>query len=175
VRRVFVLRAGREPETLAVEGRAGAWSVAHGKAVDRAEVVRLPDGRLSLLLSSGRQVCGRVVARPHGDVEVSSSRGNFRFGLADPLHDRVDHALDAHLATAAEEDVRALMPGRVIEVAVRAGDQVKSGALLLVLEAMKMQNEIRAERAGVVADVAVAAGEAVEGGARLLTLQSATG
>lgn len=175
MRRVFILRARGEPETLAVEGRAGVWSVARGRELEKAEVIRLPDGRLSALLSTGRQICGRVAARPHGDVEVSSARGNFRFGLADPLHDRVGHAQDTHLGTAAEEEVRALMPGRVIEIAVRAGDEVKSGALLLVLEAMKMQNEIRAERAGVVADLAVTAGEAVEGGARLLTLQSVSG
>ena len=164
MRRVFILRAGAEPETLAVEGRAGVWSVARGKELDEVELVRLPDGRLSALLSTGRQICGRVVARPHGDVEVASARGNFRFGLADPLHDRVGHAQEAHLGAAAEEEVRALMPGRVIEVAVRAGDEVKSGALLLVLEAMKMETSVTSPVAGKVAAIKAAVGESVQTG-----------
>lgn len=71
-----------------------------------------------------------------------------------------------------EEEIRAQMPGRVVEVSVRPGDRVQPGSLLLVLEAMKMQNEIRAERSGVVGRVMVAAGEAVEGGAALLAIES---
>ena len=172
MRRVFVLRAGAEPETLAVEGRAGVWTVTRGGASQQAEVVALSDGRISLLLSDGRQLCGRVLARPHGEIEVSGSAGICRFGLADPLHDRVDHARHAGPAGSADEEVRALMPGRVIEVGVSAGDHVRAGDLLLVLEAMKMQNEIRAEREGVVLEVVVSAGEAVEGGSRMLTIQS---
>jgi len=69
-----------------------------------------------------------------------------------------------------DEEVRALMPGRVVEVAVAAGDEVEAGALLLVLEAMKMQNEIRATRAGRVLRVDVEAGKPVDGGAPLVTL-----
>ncbi len=180
MKQVFILRAGGEPETLTVEGRAGRWNVSRSAALEQAEaeaeaeVVRLPDGRISLVLSDGRQFCGRVFARPHGEIEVSSARGICRFGLADPLHDRVDHARGAALEEGAQEDVRALMPGRVIEIAVKPGDKVAAGTLLLVLEAMKMQNEIRAERSGVIVEVVVSAGEAVDGGARMLTIQSVT-
>jgi len=70
----------------------------------------------------------------------------------------------------AEEEIRALMPGRVLEVAVEPGQAVEAGALLLVLEAMKMQNEIRAPRAGRVARVEARPGIAVDGGALLATL-----
>ena len=64
------------------------------------------------------------------------------------------------------------MPGRVIQVSVALGESFERGDLLLVLEAMKMQNEIRAERGGLVKQVGIRAGEAVEGGAVLLTVQS---
>jgi len=70
-----------------------------------------------------------------------------------------------------EEAVRALMPGRVVEVAVKVGDAVPPGGLLLVLEAMKMQNEIRSVRGGAVVQLAVEKGRTVEGGALLLTLK----
>ena len=66
--------------------------------------------------------------------------------------------------------VTAYMPGRVVSVAVAAGDAVERGQPLVVLEAMKMQNEIQADRAGTVVKIHVAPGQAVEGGDPLLEL-----
>jgi pyruvate carboxylase subunit B len=54
------------------------------------------------------------------------------------------------------------MPGRIVDVKVKEGDTVKSGDLLLVLEAMKMQNEIRAQADGVVKSILVSSGDSVE-------------
>jgi biotin carboxyl carrier protein len=62
------------------------------------------------------------------------------------------------------------MPGRVVEVLVREGDEVTVGQGLVVLEAMKMENEIQAERAGKVTKVFVTAGQPVEGGDLLFEL-----
>jgi len=59
-------------------------------------------------------------------------------------------------------EIRAVIPGRIVAVAVVAGDEVDRGDRLLVVEAMKMQNEIRAPRAGRVASVRVGAGQTVE-------------
>jgi len=63
---------------------------------------------------------------------------------------------------------RSAMPGVIVEVRVAAGAEVQEGAVLVVLEAMKMQNEIRAERSGVVQAVHVSAGESVPAGAKLI-------
>jgi len=60
--------------------------------------------------------------------------------------------------------VSAPMPGKVLSVNVKAGDAVKSGDVLLILEAMKMQNEIMAPQDGTVADVRVSAGQTVNTG-----------
>lgn len=62
------------------------------------------------------------------------------------------------------------MPGRVIRVAVQAGDAVRTGQTLVVLEAMKMENEVLAARPGTVVEVHVNAGAAVEANAKLITL-----
>jgi biotin carboxyl carrier protein len=67
--------------------------------------------------------------------------------------------------------VAAYMPGRVVAVAVAAGQTIEAGAALVVLEAMKMQNEIQAERAGTVVHVHVAAGQAVELGDPLVEIE----
>ena len=68
-------------------------------------------------------------------------------------------------------EVRATLPGLVVAIAVREGDVVATGATLLTIEAMKMQNEVRAPQAGRVAALAVAVGQAVTAGAPLLRLE----
>jgi len=53
------------------------------------------------------------------------------------------------------------MPGKVLEVKVKAGDAVKAGDVLMILEAMKMQNEIMAPADGTISDVRISAGQTV--------------
>ena len=64
--------------------------------------------------------------------------------------------------------VLAPMPGKVVRVLVKAGDQVTARQGLVVVEAMKMENELRAARDGRVRDVSVAEGQSVDAGAVLL-------
>lgn len=57
--------------------------------------------------------------------------------------------------------ISAPMPGKVLEVKVKVGDAVKAGDVLMILEAMKMQNEIMAPADGTISDVRVSAGQTV--------------
>lgn len=66
--------------------------------------------------------------------------------------------------------VKAPLPGTVIDVKVQVGQQVNVGDIVLVLEAMKMQNNIESEYAGQVTSVLVKQGETVMEGAVLLTI-----
>ena len=68
------------------------------------------------------------------------------------------------------ESVKAPMPGNILRVAVKAGDTVKEGQLLCVLEAMKMENEIYAPCAGTVSAVPVAKGSTVNTGDLLVAI-----
>ena len=80
-------------------------------------------------------------------------------------------AAPAPVASGAGESITSPMPGNILAVNVAAGDAVKKGQVLMILEAMKMENEIMAPRDGKVTAVAVAKGAAVESGALLCTIQ----
>tara|TARA_Y100001934_G_scaffold280987_1_gene389247 strand:- start:1583 stop:2101 length:519 start_codon:yes stop_codon:yes gene_type:complete len=67
-----------------------------------------------------------------------------------------------HLANAAVNDLKAPMPGLVLEIKVQPGDSIKKGQALLVLEAMKMENVLKAESDAVVKEVRCETGQAVE-------------
>lgn len=66
--------------------------------------------------------------------------------------------------------VKAPMPGKILSVAVSAGQAVKKGDLLLVLEAMKMQNEIYAPQDATVSEVRVSANQTVATGEDMVVL-----
>ena len=63
------------------------------------------------------------------------------------------------------------MPGNVLNVMVKAGDKVAKGDVLLVLEAMKMENEIMAPHDGTILGVHVTKGESVDSGKLLVSMQ----
>ena len=66
--------------------------------------------------------------------------------------------------------VNAPMPGKILSVKASAGQAVKKGDVIMILEAMKMENEVVAPQDGTVASINVAAGDLVEAGAVLATL-----
>lgn len=69
------------------------------------------------------------------------------------------------------EQITSPMPGTILDVRVKPGDAVKTGQVLMILEAMKMENEIMAPKDGTVASVHVEKGVQVENGALLCVVQ----
>ncbi len=85
-------------------------------------------------------------------------------------------ASEAPVATAAPVAgdglrVDAPMPGTILKVNVAPGQAVKEGDVLVILEAMKMENEIMASKAGTVSQVLVSKGSTVETGAPLVVIR----
>lgn len=76
----------------------------------------------------------------------------------------------AAAATAAGEVVPSPLPGTVLQVKVNAGEQVKAGQVLLVIEAMKMENEITSPKDGTVAQIVAAKGATVNTGDPLVVI-----
>ena len=79
-------------------------------------------------------------------------------------------AAPAAPAAAGANDVLCPMPGTIVDIKVQVGSAVKKGDVLVVFEAMKMENEITAATDGTVAAVYVNKGDSVESGKVLLSL-----
>jgi biotin carboxyl carrier protein len=130
-----------------------------GQALD-AHVHRLSDHTYHLLVDRRSYVMtverldgGRVRVTHQGHTQIVQVKDERAL-----LLERMGISADAsHQAT----ELRAPMPGLVLQVHVADGQEVSEGDALLVLEAMKMENELRAGAAGTVATVHVAPGDAV--------------
>jgi biotin carboxyl carrier protein len=70
-----------------------------------------------------------------------------------------------------EKEVRAFMPGKIVEVLIAAEEEVTKEQGLLIIEAMKMENEVRSPSSGKVKEIHVTPGQAVEAGELLVQLE----
>jgi biotin carboxyl carrier protein len=73
----------------------------------------------------------------------------------------VESSRQPSTSTLTTNELTAPLPGTIVEIFVKAGEQIESGQVVLVIEAMKMKNSIRATRAGKISEVLVSAGETV--------------
>lgn len=74
------------------------------------------------------------------------------------------------VVSAGQEVIEAPMPGNIWKIVAKEGDKVKAGDILLILEAMKMENEIVAPRDGVVSSINTTQGATVNTGDKLVVL-----
>lgn len=160
--------AGQEFE---VEFRDGAMLV-DGRPVD-AELRSVAGTPLQQLFRNGG--CRTVaVTRSDGRWQVLIEGEQHEVSILDARIKALQGVAGSAHGLGAGEVVRAPMPGMVLRLEVAAGDPVKAGAGILVLEAMKMENEIRCRAGGVVQSVLVTPGQAVEKGALLVEIGPAS-
>lgn len=118
-----------------------------------------------------------VDGNQHTVVVNRSAKGSYEAhvsGTALAIEIRDPRRLSGHMdgpAAGGSQAVRTPMPGKVLSVRVRVGDEVRSEQGLLVVEAMKMQNELRAPCAGRVTAVNVSAGDSVSSGDTLVVVE----
>lgn len=98
-------------------------------------------------------------------IVVDGTRHPFR------IHDVKSGAAAGAPGAGGAARIKPPMPGKIVSVAVHEGDEVQAGDVLVILEAMKMQNEITAPAAGTVKKVHVEEGQAVEGKDVLVELE----
>jgi 3-methylcrotonyl-CoA carboxylase alpha subunit len=159
----FALHEGENAHVLRAHLRAdGSFSLAFADGA--AEVVGdVQEGGMVVLRLDRQRVPLRVL-RAGDELTV------FQDGVAHALT-FVDPRAPAAEEQAGGGRITAPMPGRVLEVLVKPGDTVERGAILLTIEAMKVQMRITAPAAGVVAAVHARVGELIEDGAELVTFE----
>ncbi len=165
--RYFVALGAREIPVDVTQLPSGAWNVRiDGKevAVDAVRAgdcisVRVEGRVIDLLLDGAPPDVKFVASGVRGQAAIETERT------------RASQSLRGGAASKGAEFVTAPMPGRIVRVMVTAGDSIESGASLIVIEAMKMENELHAMHAARVGAVLVKAGDTVEGGAKLISFE----
>lgn len=77
----------------------------------------------------------------------------------------MDEVINAHIG-----DVIAPMPGKVLEIMAKPGDEVDAGSPILVLEAMKMENILKSAGKGVITEIHISEGQTVDKGHLLISI-----
>ena len=101
----------------------------------------------------------------------SSLKAARRGPAAAPRERKVAEAMSVPGSAAVKGGVSAQIAGRVLSIKVKVGDTVAKGDVLLLLEAMKMENEIKSPIDGIVKDVPVAEGARVSEGQTLVVVE----
>ena len=167
----YRLRLGDELHDIEVEpDRAGGWRVTAGDVTRTVSLTRIGDGARYSVIVDGRPYDVFAEEGPTDyRILVAGTRGvvgtqTGRKGGAGSGDD--SFAVDA----SGEWVLKSPMAGVVREIRVSADDEVEEGDVLVVVEAMKMQNELHARRAGQVKAVYVSVGQRVDQGTPLLVL-----
>ncbi len=165
----FVLRQGDRDWPVEVKREGDKLSVALNDKTSQVDIVEGDQGLLSLLLDGQAYACD-FDTRKGNQVRVYLRQSVVEVEVLDERRARRQLATTGPGA-AGPQVIVAPMPGKVVRLLVKAGQAVKAGEGLVVIEAMKMENELRSARAGTVKEIAVAEGAAVEGGARLCVVE----
>jgi 3-methylcrotonyl-CoA carboxylase alpha subunit len=160
---VLVFREGERQHAVSALRRGEGFELELGGRRRFLKGYRMEEGRLTVQLD-GATVAGRV-ARLGSRFDVFLPGERYCLELHDPLLQELDE--EAHAG-----ELVAPMPGKIIAVLVKAGDQVDKGAPLLILEAMKMEHTIKAPAPGRIARIRHGAGEQVSEGTELIDFEA---
>ncbi|MCX6538949.1 MAG: biotin/lipoyl-binding protein [Acidobacteria bacterium] len=164
---------GGRTRTVIVETKDGQYHVTSDGETWLADAAVVDGATYSLILPgtgyTSHEV-GVAAAGPHGDLSVHLASGITtvrRLSGAGRFGGRGVQAAQA----VGTQQVVAPMPGKVVRVLVKPGDQVKARQGLVVVEAMKMENELRSPKDGRIVDVFITEGTSVEAGRLLVVVE----
>jgi biotin carboxyl carrier protein len=159
---------GHEHEIEIEELAADSFAIRFGKDSFEADLRRVGPASFSVLV--GNRSFDFDVARDGDETVVASRTGSIRLTVADAAarHARV---AGKRREVTGRVEIKAAMPGRVVNVLVGEGDQVKADQGIVVVEAMKMENEVKSPKQGKVLEVKVVAGQAVEKGQVMMVIE----
>jgi len=126
-------------------------------------------GLASVSILIGERAFDFDIARQNDETVVASRGLATRVTLADTA--RRTRAGRRRESAAGKVEVKAMMPGRVVNLLVEVGDEVTAQQGVIIVEAMKMENELKSPKAGKVTEIKVVPGQTVEKAAVLLIIE----
>ncbi|HKV63281.1 MAG TPA: biotin/lipoyl-containing protein [Candidatus Acidoferrum sp.] len=151
----------KKTRVIELERDASGWrATLDGKplALDAAEIA---PNTVSILLD-GQIFEISVTPSPDGNLKLQTGPHEFTAEIGDPR--AWSGRRHGHVEVEGRQQIVAPMPGKVVRLLVKEGDQVEAGQGLLVVEAMKMQNEVRSPKSGTVERVLTEEGQPVNAG-----------
>jgi len=142
------------------------YLVTIGDAEKRVSLVNSENGGSHALIDNRSYQVD--LARSGGSWNALTAGKNYSVSVENFQLAKLRNRLGISKASAKIKAIKAPMPGLVLQVSVSAGDVVKAGDTIVVLEAMKMENPIKSSGDGVVSKVHVQAKDSVEKGATLI-------
>lgn len=130
-----------------------------------------PEPNVFLFKESGKVQEYFVIPSTSADspTTVSSRHGDTEVKLIDAKRLRGSGAVGG--AADGLGEIKAMMPGKVVRLVAKPGDEVSKGDPVLVVEAMKMQNDLKAPKAGIVKEIRVVEGATVSPGEVLAMIE----
>ncbi|HXW05365.1 MAG TPA: biotin/lipoyl-containing protein [Vicinamibacterales bacterium] len=164
------VEVGERTRTVILERLApGRFRVTLDGRPCEVDVIRTAEFGLSLLLDGASGRSREMLVAPGGERGVVFVNLEGRTIAVGINRGRSRRSVDG-APGAGEQVIVAPMPGRVVRLLVRPGDQVAARQGVVVVEAMKMENELRTARPGTVKEIAVAPGASVEAGRVLVVV-----
>jgi len=140
-------------------------------AIDAADFFKKSPDEFNLIMEH-RSVNARLLeADMNGKkIKLEVDGASFEMEIKDPLDQMLDSMGFSSASTKHIKEIKAPMPGLVLDIAVKEGQEVKEGDRILILEAMKMENSIMIQTNAVIKRIAVTPGQAVDKGQVLVEL-----
>jgi biotin carboxyl carrier protein len=166
--RYHAIFEGEEHE-IEISPQGSGYRVSIGDRVMEVDAVHLNASALSLIVAT-RSVRCDIEPRGEGRVAVRVGETVYPMEILDERRRRMRRA-SGKFTLEGPQRIDAPMPGKVVRVLVKVGDEVQEGQGLVVVEAMKMENELKSPKAGKVKELHAQEGAAVEAGARLVVVE----
>jgi biotin carboxyl carrier protein len=144
-----------------LEREAAGWRATLDGQPVAVDATEIAPNTLSILLG-GQSFEFTVTPSPDGKLKLQTGTQEFSAEVIDP---RIwSGRRHGHVEAQGRQQIVAPMPGKIVRLLVKEGDHVEAGQVLLVVEAMKMQNEIRSPKSGTVERVLAKEGQPVNAG-----------
>lgn len=166
----YLVRIGERELRVRVRRDSEGTFVRVDDSEERPAVLSAVNGALHTL-RLGKRVAELLAVAGRDEVRVNIGGHEYTAEVADEAHARLAAVAGAHVGAHARRELKAPMPGLLVNVLCQPGDTIQPGQPLAVLQAMKMENELSLPSGGTIKDVRAQPGQTVEQGQVLIVVE----